>query len=364
MKGIIVEIQQNMAALLSDDGVVRKVSNRNYSIGQEVEVSMKKTMNWKKWTAVGSAAACLVLVFGIGAYAYTTPYSKVSLDVNPSIEYTLNRFGRVIEVEGKNEDGETIISEAQAQDLKHQSIQDAIANTIEVIEKDGYFEAEGAGIVIATSSEDEDLAKDLANDLKEVTEDELDKLDADATVETLSAGKALVKEANELGVTPGKLNLVKNLVKAAGEDTQIQMQEWLGKSVKEIMAETKMLKEQTRNKAQTKEETAEQEAEQNKEQNSGEDKKNQEENAAQNGDQAGNANENKPEQPANSNGNGNSSNQGTTPPQQPAGQGGTTTPQQPAGQGGTTAGQGGSTAGQGGSTAGQGGSTAGQGGRP
>ena len=59
MKGIIVEIQQNMAALLSDDGVVRKVSNRNYSIGQEVEVSMKKTMNWKKWTAVGSAAACL-----------------------------------------------------------------------------------------------------------------------------------------------------------------------------------------------------------------------------------------------------------------------------------------------------------------
>ena len=283
MKGIVVEIQKNMAALLSDDGAVRKVSNLNYSIGQEVEVSMKKTMNWKKWTAIGSAAACLMLVFGIGAYAYTTPYSKVSLDVNPSIEYTLNRFGRVIDVEGKNEDGETIISEAQVQSLKHQSIQDAIANTIDVIKEDGYFEGEGAGIVIATSSDDENLAKELADDLKDVTENELDDLDAKATVETLSVGKALVKEADELGVTPGKLNLVKNLVKAAGDETQIQMQEWLGKSVKEIMTETKMLKEQTKNKVQTKEEVKEE----NKEQNAGEEQQNKEENKAQNGNQAG-----------------------------------------------------------------------------
>ena len=355
MKGIVVEIQKNMAALLSDDGAVRKVSNLNYSIGQEVEVSMKKTMNWKKWTAIGSAAACLMLVFGIGAYAYTTPYSKVSLDVNPSIEYTLNRFGRVIDVEGKNEDGEAIISEAQVQSLKHQSIQDAIANTIDVIKEDGYFEGEGAGIVIATSSDDENLAKELADDLKDVTENELDDLDAKATVETLSVGKALVKEADELGVTPGKLNLVKNLVKAAGDETQIQMQEWLGKSVKEIMTETKMLKEQTKNKVQTKEEVKE-------------------ENKAQNGNQAGSTNENKPEQPGNSNGSsngsGNGNNQGTVTPQQPSGQGGSTTPQQPSGQGGSTtpqqpSGQDGSTAGQGGSTAGQGGqNTKGQGGRP
>ena len=171
MKGIVVEIQQNIAALLSDDGMVRKVSNRNYSIGQEVEVRMMKTMNWKKWAAAGSVAACLVLVFGVGAYAYTTPYSKVSLDVNPSIEYTLNRFGRVIDVEGINEDGEAIISEAQVDSLMHQSIQDAVAQTIDVIEEDGYFEGEGAGIVIAASSEDEDLADELADDLKDVTED-------------------------------------------------------------------------------------------------------------------------------------------------------------------------------------------------
>ena len=47
MKGIVVEIQKNMAALFSDDGIVRKVHNLNYSIGQEVEVSMNKTIKWK-----------------------------------------------------------------------------------------------------------------------------------------------------------------------------------------------------------------------------------------------------------------------------------------------------------------------------
>lgn len=51
--------------------------------------------------------ACLALV-GFGGYkAYFTPTSVISIDINPSIELDVNRFDRVISVDGYNSDGET-----------------------------------------------------------------------------------------------------------------------------------------------------------------------------------------------------------------------------------------------------------------
>lgn len=292
MKGIIVEIHQNMAALLSDDGMVRRVTNLDYFIGQEVEVSMKKKMNWKKWMAISSAAACLIFALGIGTYAYTTPYSKVSLDVNPSIEYTLNRFGRVIDVEGKNKDGNAIISEATKKELLNHSIQDAVAETVDVIAKNGYFDNEDAEIVIATSSDNKDVAKELATKLKTVAEGELKQVEAKATVESTSVGKALVEEAKKLGVTPGKLNLVQNLIKVSGEESQIQQKEWLNKSVKEIIAETKAQKSQIQNNEDMKLENQEQNKEENKEENKTQDSVTEPQNPAQNSEQNGGQNAN------------------------------------------------------------------------
>lgn len=52
------------------------------------------------------ALACVMLVFlGGGYYMYFTPACAISVDVNPSVELGVNRFGRVVTVEGYNEDG-------------------------------------------------------------------------------------------------------------------------------------------------------------------------------------------------------------------------------------------------------------------
>ena len=42
-----------------------------------------------------------------------------------------------------------------------------------------------------------------------------------------------------MGVTPGKLNLVEKLQASATDPDDIDIEEWLAKSVKEIMKETK-----------------------------------------------------------------------------------------------------------------------------
>lgn len=70
-----------------------------------------------------AAAACLLfLVFG-GCRLYFTPTSVISIDINPSLELSVNRFNRVIDAEGYNEDGIRLV---ESLNLVHQTYQQAV----------------------------------------------------------------------------------------------------------------------------------------------------------------------------------------------------------------------------------------------
>ncbi len=67
------------------------------------------------WLA--AALACLALLAaGIGGYQfYFTPTTVLSIDINPSLELGVNRFDKVVTVQGYNEDGKAL---ADSLDLK------------------------------------------------------------------------------------------------------------------------------------------------------------------------------------------------------------------------------------------------------
>lgn len=262
MKGIVVEIQNKTATVLMNEGIVVNVKNNNYHIGQEVS-KMKKQLGKKKILAFASMAASLVFVFAITGYAYFTPYSYVSLDVNPSIEFSVNRFGRVLSATGVNDDGTAILNEMKLESLKNLSIEDAVGETINEISDAGYFDSETGGVVLAISSDDEKVADKLELSLEEVANDTLEENNhtAEVAVETVSAVK--LAEARALGVTPGKLNLVKKLIQSSGNAEEINMEEWLHKSVKETMAKIKEYKVMNKEISQEKNEEKNQEKEQN-----------------------------------------------------------------------------------------------------
>ena len=248
MKGIVVEINNHTAAVLSDEGCVVKKRNDNYHIGQEVEISMNKQINFKKVIAFASAAACILAMFGISAYAYYTPYTYVSLDVNPSIEYSVNRFDRVLSVTGVNDDGTEIINNIDLDNLENKSIEDAISLTVDEIADAGYLDSNAGGVAITTSSDDMDSAGELAETLETVVNNSVEENNHEATVIAQAVGANRVAEARELGVTPGKLNLVEKMLENAENADTINKEEWLHKSVKEIMAKTKEYKEINREK--------------------------------------------------------------------------------------------------------------------
>jgi hypothetical protein len=239
MKAIVVELRNNHAAVLSDDGCVIKIKNNHFEIGQEIQFTPTVISTTRKAAMfVASAAACLLL--SVGTWAYASPYSYVSVDVNPSLEFSVNRFDRVLDVKAVNDDGQDILNSIPIDKLRNKSITDAISQSVNQIAEAGYFDGDTeGGIVIATSSKDEGKADDLAEELKQTVEQENQKNHDKVVVETFSVAKERVKEAKSLGVTPGKLNLVEKLQKASGDASSIDTKEWLTKSVKDIMKATK-----------------------------------------------------------------------------------------------------------------------------
>jgi len=240
MNAVIVELKGHNAAALTDEGCILKVKNKKYAIGQVIELKEQPVWRSTKFITWAASAAAAVIVLGAGAWAYFTPYSYVSIDVNPSIEYSVNRFDRVLSATAVNDDGVEILSNL---DLAHKTIKEAIKETVDKIAENGYFEGtDPGGIVISTSSQNQEDADQLAQDLQVTAEGETKDTATPVEVEAVSVGLARVQEARTLGTTPGKLNLVQKLQASSGSPDSIDVAEWLNKPVKEIMKAIKQNK--------------------------------------------------------------------------------------------------------------------------
>lgn len=99
------------------------------------------------------AAVCLLLFFAVGGYSvYAKPVAYISIDVNPSVELGLNRFGRVVSAEGYNEDGKGILQQLSLKNLPYmQAIERLLEN-----ENEGGFLKEGSLLVFTVISRDPD----------------------------------------------------------------------------------------------------------------------------------------------------------------------------------------------------------------
>ena len=235
MKAVIVEIRGETAAALGRDGSVFKVKNRSYAVGQTIDV--RRGGLSRQLAVLAAAAAAVFLIVGAGIHTYLSPYSLVSLDVNPSLQYTLNRLGLVLSVEAVNGDGDELLQEVGA--LNNRSIEDAITITVKQIAEDGYFDGEEpGGMVIAASSHDEQEAARLAENVKETAIRATQESEKKVVVAAVTVAEEKVQAAKELGVSPGKLTLVEQLKETASDPETIDVQEWLEKPVKDIMKET------------------------------------------------------------------------------------------------------------------------------
>jgi hypothetical protein len=252
MKAVVLEIKKNKAVVLSDDGMVKEVMNKNYEPGKTIEMERKimSKMNKKYGKIAAGIAASLVIMLGGGtAYAYNTPVAHVSLDVNPGMIFSVNAFDRVIDVEMANKDAEGILLEI---DWDGKNINNVIKDTISALKEENYLENEewySDSLMItvnATSTQKgEKLELGIKNELAKIVADETGKVidSADLEENVIGVGAERVALASELGVTPGRLNLVQKLYDSdpelAGTAVTSNTAILFDGTVKDIMAKIK-----------------------------------------------------------------------------------------------------------------------------
>jgi hypothetical protein len=90
-----------------------------------------------------TVCATFVLLFIMGGFSfnlYFTPSAYVAIDVNPSIELAVNRFGKVIDTSPYNDDGAVILQDVN---VRHMSYEDAVDRLFDAMAASGYLKQDG-----------------------------------------------------------------------------------------------------------------------------------------------------------------------------------------------------------------------------
>ena len=230
MKALVVELRDKKAAVLLGDGQVVLVPNRGYDVGQELALRPARHTPAARLATAASAAAVLLLLGG--GIVYALPDAYVSLDVNPSIEYTVNRFDRVLRVRPVNEDAAAIVASLAL--TRNATIGEALTQSVTALSANHYLEDEdGTVLLLSVASGSAARNESLAQTLTETAQAAAGESPA-VRVECVTGSRQDARTAQELGVTLGKKAVVDALQSDTGADEETYRQ-WLHRPVQEIM---------------------------------------------------------------------------------------------------------------------------------
>ena len=174
----------------------------------------KKRNPWIK-RAAAIAAALVVLVAGAAGYlVYNANFavsSTVCLDVNPSIEIKVNQKERVLAVNARNEDAKVVLGDM---DFKGSDLDVAVNALIGSMLQNGYLSELANSILISVDNDDPSKGQALQQKLTEEVNALLQQGNFSGAVlsQTVSSDAELQKLAEEYGITPGKAQLIRQIV--------------------------------------------------------------------------------------------------------------------------------------------------------
>lgn len=229
MKAVIVDLLDGQAAALCEDGRVVKLPDAGYSLGQKIEVHARKRARPKWLRAVSSVAAAAVLVLGIGGTAWATPYGVVTLDVNPSLEYTINCFDYVLSVSGVNEDGRALLAGMDQKQLVRRHIGEALSASVAQLEAEEWLQ-EGEEVLLAAGARRNAHAEKLLNTLQTG----LSRGDHALDVHAFTVSRDEIETAHKTGMSAGRRHVLGELGEDGGE---LSSADWADRPVAELLHE-------------------------------------------------------------------------------------------------------------------------------
>ena len=174
----------------------------------ESEANTKRKPGWAK---LGIMAACLALVLctGIATHAIRSNATAgtFTMDVNPSVEYTIAKSGIVKNVRCLNSDAENALSDVA---LGKQSVETALTRTVAAYEACGYMENGEATVLISFDSR-LDANAELKASLSAEIRNALEQTDAVGTLvfhSEMTENAEAAKIAEEFHVSLGRADWI------------------------------------------------------------------------------------------------------------------------------------------------------------
>ena len=174
----------------------------------ESEANTKRKPGWAK---LGTMVACLALVLctGIATHAIRSNATAgtFTMDVNPSVEYTIAKSGIVKNVRCLNSDAENALSDVA---LGKQSVETALTRTVAAYEACGYMENGEATVLISFDSR-LDANAELKASLSAEIRKALEQTDAVGTLvfhSELTENAEVAKIAEEFHVSLGRADWI------------------------------------------------------------------------------------------------------------------------------------------------------------
>ena len=174
----------------------------------ESEANTKRKPGWAK---LGTMAACLALVLctGIATHAIRSNATAgtFTMDVNPSVEYTIAKSGAVKSIRSLNSDAENALSDVAP---GKQSVETALTRTVAAYEACGYMENGEATVLISFDSR-LDANAELKASLSAEIQQALEQTDAVGTLvfhSELMENAEVAKIAEEFHVSLGRADWI------------------------------------------------------------------------------------------------------------------------------------------------------------
>ena len=185
----------------------------------ESEANTKRKPGWAK---LGTMAACLALVLctGIATHAIRSNATAgtFTMDVNPSVEYTIAKSGIVKSIRCLNSDAENALSDVA---LGKQSVETALTRTVAAYEACGYMENGEATVLISFDSR-LDANAELKASLSAEIQQTLEQTDAVGTLvfhSELTENAEAAKIAEEFHVSLGRADCILTAANKTGLPT-------------------------------------------------------------------------------------------------------------------------------------------------
>ena len=155
MEYLVMECGLSYAVVMDQDGRILKIPNLGYTVGQSLkdvvllpERPVRQQVLHKRIARWGTMVACLCLLL-LGSWVWQSPIGTVRMQINPDVQLSVNRFDRVVALEGLNEDGTALIDGYRAYGQEMKTVSDELADRAMEL---GYLSA-GGQITLTVDSE-------------------------------------------------------------------------------------------------------------------------------------------------------------------------------------------------------------------